>query len=301
MRKVTMERRDHIQIIDAEMWLHVTDNSQCVLEGPAFDRNGDLYFVDVNGRGKVYRVKFSTREIEVIYDDRHSPFAAVKIHKDGRLFLCGLDTGTIVIISSEGALLDIIHTVNNGRRIVPDDMVFDNKGNFYFTSLDSEEATGGVYRVSSDLACLEQVIVLDNANGISLSPDGRSLWVSETHKRVVRFLSLDNEGRVDTKKSGLFPIPEGEPGYPDSNQVDSAGNLYQAMFYGARLLVVNDGGLHIADVVLPEPARKGFGRTTNLAFRPGTDEGFITTAGEDGGRIYRFKALAKSHLLYSHY
>jgi hypothetical protein len=41
-------------------------------------------------------------------------------------------------------------------------------------------------------------------------------------------------------------------------------------------------------------------RTTNVAFRPGTDEAVITASGEGGAWIYTFRGLAKGLTLFSH-
>jgi lactonase len=300
---MTSPKKDNpknMHIITASQWLHVTDSPTCTLEGPAFDRDGNLYFVDVNGMGKVYKVIPSSKELSVMCNDRRTPFAAAKIHKDGRIFLCGFAGGNIVIISPDGTLLNEMQTVSGGRLCVPDDMIFDDGGNFYFTSYDSEVATGGLYRISADLADFELIMTLDHANGVSLSPDGRHLWASETLKRMIRRLDINACGKIIPESMCSYPIPEDEPGWPDSNQVDSAGNLYQAMFHGARLVVLDPQGKHVADVVLPEGDREGFGHTTNVAFQPGTDTGFITTSGEGGGRIYTFKGLSKGLPLFSH-
>ena len=43
-----------------------------------------------------------------------------------------------------------------------------------------------------------------------------------------------------------------------------------------------------------------FLRTSNLAFKPGTREGYITTSGEGGAWIYKLQGLAESLSLYSH-
>src|SRR4051812_34430854 len=78
----------NLQSVIAEPWLKISDEG-ILLEGLCFDLQGNLYFVDVYN-SKVCKVSFPEREIKVIY---HSPGlnpAAIKIHKDGRLFICGL-------------------------------------------------------------------------------------------------------------------------------------------------------------------------------------------------------------------
>ena len=293
-----------IQTINAEMWLQVSDNASCVLEGPAFDRDGKLYFVDVSGRGRVYVADPSTKAFKLIYEDGKSNFAAAKIHKDGRIFLCGYIDNKFVIIKSDGTFLNEIKPMYNGQKLIPDDLVFDNAGNFYFTSYDRASATGGIYRMSADLSDVVLIVgKLDHPNGISMSPDGKQIWVAETIKRFLHRYELESDSKVnidDPKKSYVFSIPSLESGYPDSNEIDSAGNLYQALWQGARLVVFNSHGDQVATVRLPDDDEAKYSQTTNLAFSPGSDLGYLTTSGPGGGRIYTFKGLAKGKTLYSH-
>ncbi|RPJ60123.1 MAG: SMP-30/gluconolactonase/LRE family protein, partial [Dehalococcoidia bacterium] len=272
-----------IQTISAEMWLQVTDNSSSVLEGPAFDRDGNLYFVDVSGRGRVYKADPSTKAFKLIYEDGKSNFAAAKIHKDGRIFLCGYLDKNIVIMSPDGKILQEIKPVYKEQKLLPDDMVFDSNGNFYFTSYDKPAAGGGVYRMSADLSDLSLVVGnLDRANGIAMSPDGKQIWVAETIKRVVHRYDLESDGTIkadDPNKSQIFYMPALESGYPDSNQTDSAGNLYQPLWGGARVVVFNSQGDHVATVSLPESEKAKFSSTVNLAFSPGSDLAYLMTSG----------------------
>ena len=180
----------NIKTITAALWLKVTDYPKAMLEGPAFDRNGDLYFCDTHyevteGGGKIYKVSLADKLVKTIYDDPdHSGFASIKIHKDGRLFLCGFYSGDIVIMNPDGTGKKVLTASYKGRKLIPDDMIFDNDGNFYFTDYSGEiwDPTGGVYRVPSDLSSIDLVYKgLAKGNGVSLSPDGKQLWVAETY------------------------------------------------------------------------------------------------------------------------
>jgi len=53
-------------------------------------------------------------------------------------------------------------------------------------------------------------------------------------------------------------------------------------------------------ISLSEDDEVKYSQTTNLAFSPGNDLGYLTTSGKGGGRIYTFKGLAKGSILYSH-
>jgi lactonase len=91
----------------------------------------------------------------------------------------------------------------------------------------------------------------------------------------------------------------GSPG-PDSNKVDSDGNLYQCIMGQGRIVVLNAQGIPVASVIIPGRDEGKLLRTTNLAFKPGTAEGYITTSGRGGAWIYRFTGLAEGLPLFSH-
>jgi len=59
-----------------------------------------------------------------------------------------------------------------------------------------------------------------------------------------------------------------------------------------RIIVLNTRGILVADGIIPRRDDGKSLRTSNLAFRPGTSEGYITTSGVGGAWIYKFKGLA---------
>ena len=57
---------------------------ECFLEGPSFDRDGNLWFVDIPF-GRVFRITARGEwELAVQYDGWPN---GLKIHKDGRIFI----------------------------------------------------------------------------------------------------------------------------------------------------------------------------------------------------------------------
>lgn len=296
----------NVPTVNALMWLKVNDNPKTALEGPAFDRNGDLYFVDVEGGGKVFKVRMADKTVSTIYDDpKHSGFASVKIHQDGRLFLCGFQGGDIVVIRPDGKLLKVIKTVYQERQLIPDDMIFDRNGNIFFSSYegDIKNPRGGIYRMDAETHAITLLSNrVGNANGVSHSPDGKILWVAETlATQTVQRFDLEKGEKADGQ---LIPstayrfVPH--QGWPDSNAVDSEGNIYQAMAETGRVVVLSPQGVGLAKIVIPSEYGGGYQRTYNLAFQPGTNIGFITASGKNGGAIFTFQAQACGWPLFSH-
>src|SRR4051812_23156206 len=79
-----------LQTIVAEPWFKVSDEG-LVLEGPAFDRAGNLLFCDVSGR-RVLRLTPDKRLATVVSLDQLGP-GGLAVHKDGRVFIAAMDLG----------------------------------------------------------------------------------------------------------------------------------------------------------------------------------------------------------------
>ncbi len=113
----------------------------------------------------------------VVTLDRLSP-GGLAFHRDGRLFVAALDipngVGAIMAVNLDGSGLEAIIPPEAGY--MPNDLVFDAKGGFYFTDFKATatDQRGGVYYTAPDLNTIAPVLPhLAMANGIALSPDGQ--------------------------------------------------------------------------------------------------------------------------------
>ncbi|MBW2066743.1 MAG: SMP-30/gluconolactonase/LRE family protein [Deltaproteobacteria bacterium] len=287
--------------LKVEPWLQV-DPGDLFLEGPAFDREGNL-FVSSIFDGRVLKITPDKKVTTVFKQEGLLP-DGIAIHKDGRLFLACL-SGKVVAVNPDGSDMTEIKVKYQGFPRSANDLVFDSKGNLYVTDFigTAADPKGGVYWYSSDLKTIKPVFQdLASANGIALFPQGNVLWVSETGRNAIHRLQLLEDGVtiVPIAGSGIPYRFVGGPGGCDSMALDSKGNVYQAMIFQGRILILNSGGIPIAQVLSPGRDEGRLLRTTNVAFKPGTDEVYITVSGKGGAWIYRFKGLAKGLTLYSH-
>jgi lactonase len=86
----------------------------------------------------------------------------------------------------------------------------------------------------------------------------------------------------------------------DSLVIDVDGNVYQAIIFHGRFLILNKAGIPIAQVLIPGRDEGKLLRTTNVAFKPGTGEAYVTASCEGGAWIYMFHGLAQGLRLFSH-
>lgn len=290
----------------AEEWLLGTKAPETP-EGLVFDRHGNLYMVLV-GNGSVLKSAPPYKSVTTLYGPSRSRFATVKIHKDGRLFLCDLgerqgyrgdDTGRIVAMRPDGTHLEVI--VPAGR-YTPDDMVFDGKGGFYFTDFKDytdagNTANGAVYYVSPDFKTITPVLKnLASPNGVALGKNGKTLWVTETFNQQLHRLALGADGVTLDLYGHMIPYRFNGFGGPDSAMIDDDDNVYVAYFGSGKVMVFNVLGNLIGQILLPGSDKGAMLATTTMAILPGTDE-LIIGAGDFGGRgarIFKAKAFGKA-------
>lgn len=288
--------------IKAEPWVLVEDKPNTFLEGPAFDRQGNL-FVSSIFDSRIFKITPNKKVTTILQQPGLLP-DGIAIHKDGRLFIACL-SGKIVAVNPDGTNLTYIEPKYNGKPVSANDLVFDSKGNFYITDFIGTvaEPTGGVYRFSADLTMVKPVIEhLASANGIGIAPEGNVLWVSETCRNEILRIELLEDGIGINPVAGVT-IPyrfTGGPGGCDSMAIDVEGNVYQCMIFQGRAVILNNRGIPVANVVIPGRDEGKHLGTTNLAFKPGTDEVYITAWGVGGAWIYKFRGLAQGIKLFSH-
>ena len=292
----------NLPMIEAELYVQVSSDPELRIEGPAFDRDGNL-FVSSPYHGRIYRISEDKR-VSKILDKPGIKNIGCAIHKNGRLFYaCG--TGELFHVKQDGSDMQFITPRIEGRPARLNDLVFDKEGNLYVTDFAGTvpNPTGGVYRFSNDFSRVDQILGgLAGANGVSLSPEGDALWIGETFRNAILRIGLANDG---VKLAAIDPVcyayyNSGVPGGPDSNKVDEEGNLYQCVVSHGRAIVLNKCGIPIANILIPGRDQGYNLKSTNLAFKPGTNEGYITAGGLGGPSVFRFYGLAKGLSLYSH-
>ncbi len=291
-----------LAVIKPEPWLQVDSGNKVFLEGPAFDRQGNL-FVSSIFDSRIFKITPDKKVSTILSKEGLLP-NGIAIHKDGRLFVACL-SDKVITIGPDGNNLSYVEPRYKGKPIVGNDLVFDSKGNFYVTSWTGNitDPKGGVYRFSADLKSIDAVAEnLASPNGISLTAEGDVLWVSEPGRnQMLRMVLLEDGISLHPIEGIRIPYRfTGCPGGPDSNKVDVKGNVYQCINSHGRVLILNKGGIPVANVLVPGRDEGKLLRTTNVAFKPGTDEVFLTTSGEGGAWIYKFRGLAAGVKLFSH-
>jgi lactonase len=269
-----------------------------LLEGPAFGPNGNLYFVNLTapaGQPKILQLDLATDTTSSVFTDDTSGFSSLQFSPiNHNIYVTDFNNGNIDELLPGNKLNVVFSGPVDGRTMVPDDIAFNPAGDMYITDYQGTpwNLIGRVVRLDANG---QNPIVLQGGlaapNGISFTPDFSGLWVSELKLGREDHFTLSADGTSITDGSVSMTANIGVNGF-DSNSIDSAGNVYQCVVGGGKLLVWNPNGDLVATIVVPQNLPQPETLTTNLAIKPGTTDGYLTVGGSNGGYIYHFRALA---------
>jgi lactonase len=285
--------------VTAEPWLQIGESPSLFLEGPAFDRAGNLYISSLLD-SRVLKIT-PEKKVTTILEQKGLLPNGIAFRKDGRMFIA-CSSGKLVSLNPDGTNVTDIAPRYQGKPVVFNDLVFDAKGNLYVTDFTGHvgNPSGGVYRFSADFTKIEPVLEgLSLANGIALTPSGKDLWVVETGRSDIVFVQLMNDGITIRPPAGCSVPYRFTGGGCDSMAADAAGNAYVCINGQGRIVVLNPKGIPVANVLIPGRDEGMHLAVTNVKLKPGTDEGYATVSGKGGGWVYKFKGLAKALTLFS--
>jgi gluconolactonase len=266
------------------------------LEGPSFDRAGNLYVVDIP-YGRIFRISPDLRwSLVAEYDGWPNGIA---IHRDGSLWITDYRKGLLRMDASSGRHEAVLGHRNSESFRGVNDLTFDLEGNCYFTDQGQtglHDPTGRVYRFSPSasqrgggrLDCLMSNV--PSPNGIALDATGKALFVAVTRANQVWRGPLQADGSIT--KVAAFQTFFGASG-PDGLAVDVENRLVMAHGSLGGAFVMNAGG------EVTHFLRSSVGAmVTNVAYRPATPRLVITES--HSGSILEAELPAAGLALFSH-
>jgi gluconolactonase len=181
--------------------------------------------------------------------------------------------------------VEMLYSECDGAPITgPNDIVFDGKGGFYFTdhgkSYDRLMDRGAVFYAAEDGSHIHEVVFpMITPNGVGLSPDGKTLYATETETGRLWAWPIVSPGQVHKEP---WPSPSGgrfvggPQGYQrfDSLAVEENGNICVASLVRGGISVFSPEGGLVEFHEAPEPY------STNIAFGgPDRKTAYITLSG----------------------
>jgi len=240
-------------------------------EGPAFDADGNLWFVELEA-GRIARIDRagSLKRFDVGGKPNGLAFDA-----HGRLWICDSGRNQVRVLDPTTGLIEVGAAAVNGQPLDgPNDLAFDTLGNLLFSCPgNSREApTGYVCCLTATGECMVIGGGFYFPNGLALTSDGTTLIVAETRRQRLW------RGSWNGSERNWDPAPwvkTSGPIGPDGLAVDADGRVFAAIYGAGRI-----------DLFSPDGARSELpvsgANPTNCALDPFEDWGLIVTESERG-------------------
>jgi gluconolactonase len=262
------------------------------LEGPSFDRDGNLYCVDI-AHGRIFRTTPSG-EMGVVAEYDGEP-NGLKIHKDGRIFVADYKNGLVTVDAASGTITPLIDRPRLEGFKGLNDLFFAANGDLYFTDQGQtgiHDPTGRVFRLGAD-GRLDKV--LDNVpspNGVVVNPEGNVLYVAATRGNCVWRARILPDG-VATKV-GIFVQLSGGLAGPDGLAMNEEDGLAIAHAGYGTVWICN----RLGDPVIAVRSPLGL-YTTNITYG-GQDRRDLYITESHSATILRARVEVPGRAMFSH-
>jgi sugar lactone lactonase YvrE len=268
-------------------------NVDCALgESPVWvAERGQLIFVDITGR-KLYRHDPLTGSVEHVSVDEDIGCVAVA---RGGGYVAGMRSGIWLLNESGTKRRKLVSNAEDQGSSRFNDGRVDPQGRYLAGTLDESKKLGnaGLYRCDS-----RGLVRLDSgfmtSNGLAFSPDGRSLYFSDTPRFVIYRYDYDPAtGESSNRREFVRLEPTAtDRGRPDGAAVDADGCYWSSLYEGSRVARFDPAGKLMSTHALPVrcPTMPAFGGADLKTL-------FVTTAREKspppgvaaGGQVYSLR------------
>lgn len=232
-------------------------------EGPAVDRDGNVYAVNFEREGTIGKVTPAGLASIFIELPNGSIGNGIRFDSKGDMFIADYTNHNILKVTMPDKQLSIY--AHDSTMNQPNDIAIDSKDRIYASDPNWKASTGNLWRIDTDgkVSLLEKN--MGTTNGIEVSPDEKTLYVNESVQRNVWAYDLSDSGTVNNKRL-LIQFPDFGM---DGMRCDSLGNLYITRHGKGTVAKIAPSGTLIKEITL---AGK---KPSNIAF-----------GGEDGRRVY---------------
>lgn len=220
-------------------------------EGPAVDKNGDIYFTD-QPNNRIIKWTASDNSVSVYMEDAGRANGLYFDH-DGSLLACADEKFELWRIDKAKKPTVLVDEFQGQKLNGPNDLWVDAKGGIYFTDpyyqrpywerKEKEIEKECVYYLTPDMNELR--IVADDLvqpNGIIGTPDGKMIYIADIGDKKTYSFTISENGDLSNKT--LFT----EMG-SDGMTIDNQGNVYLT---GNGVTVFNKKGEEILQIPVPQ-------------------------------------------------
>jgi len=256
-------------------------------EGPAVDKDGNLYAVNYSKEGTVGIITAAGSSSIFIALPDGSIGNGIRFNSMEEMMIADYTNHNILKVDLASKQINVY--AHDSTMNQPNDIAIDSKDRLYASDPNWKANTGRIWRIDTNG---KMIILEDNmgtTNGIEVSPDEKTLYVNESVQRKVWAYDLSAEGAISNKRL-LIEFPDFGM---DGMRCDIDGNLYIARHGKGTVAKVSPAGKLVREIKLngTKPSNIAFGgKDGRMAYVTLQDRGNIESfLVESPGREWRKK------------
>lgn len=246
------------------------------IEGPACDREGNVYAVNFGQQQTIGRVSPSGETELYVTLPGKSVGNGLRFDRQGFLYVADYPEHNVLRIDPRTRQVEPF--AHDARMNQPNDLAINSQGVLFASDPNWRESTGQLWRIDPDGSTHRLATGMGTTNGIEVSPDDSTLYVNESVQRNVWAFTIEPDGTLSNKRL-LRQFPDF--GF-DGMRCDVDGNLYITRHGKGTVVVLSPAG-----EILREVDVLGL-RPTNLCFG-GPDGRTVYVTEVDHRRIVQFR------------
>jgi len=251
------------------------------IEGPAVDAAGNLFVVNYHQKGTIGRLRPGATQSELFAKlPTGSIGNGIRFGRDGRMYVADYRKHNVLVIKPGQTKADVYFHSSGFNQ--PNDLAIAADGTLYASDPSFAHRSGQIWRIerkpdgSGSGVVMSSDRTMGTTNGIDLSPDGKTLYVSESQSREVWAYALQG-----TKLTSAHLVKKFDSGELDGLRTDADGKIFVTRPTKGSVAELAPDGTLVREIKLSAT------NPTNLTFG-GPDGKTVYVTQADGGYIESF-------------
>jgi len=224
------------------------------VEGPACDREGNLYAVNFEKQGTIGKVTPQGECSIFVSLPGSSVGNGIRFNREGDMFIADYVNHHVLKVDMKTRRISV--HAHEPKMNQPNDLAIGGDDVLYASDPNWSKSTGQVWRIDTDGKTTLLQKDMGTTNGIEVSPDQKTLYVSESRQRNIFAFDITADHTLTNKRLLINFDAFGL----DGMRCDIDGNLYATRIGGGIVAIISPAGKVLRNVQL-----KGIS-CSNIAF-----------------------------------
>jgi gluconolactonase len=215
------------------------------IEGPNFDKDGNLYVVNFQQDGTIGKINTNDGTGEIFVTLPEGSIAnSIVFNSEGNMLLADFKGHNVLQVDMQTKKISVYVSTKQFNQ--PNDFCINSKGQLFASDPNWKEQNGQLWRIDEGGHPVLVEHHMGTTNGIALSPDEKILYVNESVQRKIWKYDIDERGNLSNKRLfAEFP----DFGF-DGMKCDKKGNLYVCRHGKGVIAVLSPKGQLVREVTL---------------------------------------------------